>query len=83
MVDLGENLMVGESLNLSIKQISLLSGLSEREVHAALYREDLLDQSPRSVGEWLIGTIEGKLSKPKYRIGLRTNRESTVHRKWD
>ena len=41
MVDLGEYLMVGESLNLSIKQISLLSGLSEREVHAALYREDL------------------------------------------
>ena len=75
--------MVGDSLNLSVEQIALLSGLSEREVHKALHREELLDQSPVCVGEWLNVMIEGKLSKPKNRTGLRTNRESTVHRKWD
>ena len=75
--------MVGDSLNLSVEQIALLSGLSEREVHKAIHRDELLDQSPRCVGEWLIGRIECKLSKPKSRTGLRINRESTVHRKWD
>jgi hypothetical protein len=75
--------MVGDRLKLTIEQICLLSGLSEREVHKAINKQELLDQSPSCVGEWLIIKIADKLSKPKTRIGLRLNRNTISHRKWD
>lgn len=68
---------------LSIQQICELSGLSERHVKKALTKGDLLDQSPKCVGEWLKSSIQIKMSAPKTRVGLRNDREPIVHRKWD
>jgi hypothetical protein len=72
--------MVG---NLSLEQISELSSLSTRQVKKALSKGDLLDQSPKCVGEWLNSLIKTKMSAPKNRVGLRKDREPIVHRKWD
>lgn len=69
--------------NLSIEQICDLSGLSERQVRKALSKGDLLDQTPKCVGEWLKSLIQIKISAPKTRVGLRKDREPIVHRKWD
>jgi len=68
---------------LSLEQICELSGLSERYVKKALSNGDLLDQSPKCVGEWLKSSIQIKMSAPKTRVGLRKDREPIVHRKWD
>jgi hypothetical protein len=68
---------------LSIEQICELSGLSERIVKKAISKGDLLDQSPKCVGEWLKSSIQIKMSAPKARIGVRKDRETIVHRKWD
>jgi len=81
MVELGENSMGGELL--TIPQICELSGMSERMVQKALSKGDLVDQSPKCVGEWLKSTIHIKMSAPKGRIGIRKDRETVVHRKWD
>lgn len=72
--------MVGK---LTIEQICELSGLSERQVKKAISKGDLLDQSPKCVGEWLNSLIRIKMSAPKARVGIRTDREPIVHRKWD
>jgi hypothetical protein len=72
--------MVG---NLSLEQIAELSSLSTRQVKKALSKGDLLDQSPKCVGEWLNSLIKTKMSAPKNRVGLRKDREPIVHRKWD
>lgn len=69
--------------NLSVEQICELSGLSERHVKKALSKGDLLDQSPKCVGEWLKSSIQIKMTAPKTRVGLRKDREPIVHRKWD
>lgn len=72
--------MVGD---LTIDQISSLSGLSQKKVERALKSGDLRDRSPESVGEWLNSLIQTKMSKPKNRVGIRLNRTPVVHRKWD
>lgn len=81
MVDQGESLMDGNLL--TIEQISELSGLSERLVKKAISKGDLLDQTPKCVGEWLKSSIQIKMSAPKARTGIRKDRETIVHRKWD
>lgn len=75
--------MDGEPKLLMIDQICALSGLSEREVRKALSKGDLLDQTPRCVGEWLNARIQTRMTKPKLRVGFRQNREPSTHRKWD
>lgn len=69
--------------NLSIEQIIALSGESERRVKKDLSKGILLDQTPESVGEWLKTKIHDRISKPNRRVGIRNNRQPTVHRKWD
>lgn len=73
--------MAGDQL--TIEQICLLSGLSERKVRKALSKGDLLDQSAGCVGDWLNAQIEHRISKPKLRLGIRQTRDANVHRKWD
>ena len=68
---------------LSISQICLLSGLSERSVKKALSKGVLLDQSPAQVGLWLMSVFESKINKNNGRSASRQDREPLVHRKWD
>lgn len=68
---------------LTIEQITELSGESERKVRKDLSKGILLDQSPSAVGEWLKSKIQDRMTKPKSRVGIRNNRQPTVHRKWD
>jgi len=81
VVDLGGNLMVGEQL--TVEQISELSGYSLRVVKKALSKGDLLDRSLPCVGEWLKSSIQTKMGTTKTRTGIRKDREPIVHRKWD
>lgn len=68
---------------LTISQIIALSGESERKIRKDLSKGILLDQTPEQVGEWLKSKIQDRMAKPKSRIGIRNNRQPTVHRKWD
>lgn len=68
---------------LTIEQISELSGLSIRHIKKCIKRGEMRDQTLQSVGIWLNDVLQERLSKPKKRVGFRTNRDKTVHRKWD
>lgn len=66
---------------LTIAQVCALCGFSERIVKRALKREELVDLTPKSVGEWFRGLIEDNLSKHKFRPVDMISREQT-RRKW-
>ena len=65
--------MVGK---LTLEQICLLSGESERIIKKDLKQSRLVDQSPKEVGLWLKSRIEGTIEK-------RYKTKSSVFRKWD
>ncbi len=62
--------------DLTIQQISDLSGMSTRLVGKSIKRGDLVDQSAKSVGLWLKTIFECKIEN-QYKT------KSNLHRKWD
>lgn len=71
--------MAGDLPELSIAQVSDLSGRSERFIRGCLKRGDLVNLEPKNVGVWLNSVIRGRIEKNQ----LRSKGSINLHSKWD
>ena len=65
--------------DLTLEQIVLLSGESERFIKRSLKRGDLVGRGPKEVGVWLNSMIRGRMEKNQ----LRSKGSTNLHMKWD
>lgn len=65
--------------DLTLEQVVLLSGESERFIKRSLKRGDLIGLDPKNVGVWLNSMIRGRIEKNQ----LRSKGSTNLHFKWD